>query len=213
MTRLKAFFSLQFVIRNLFQARIMKYNYCVPGCNKSHRNRSIDLKFYCTPKDQELRKTYDALLKNDSLKMGSSNTHICSKNWVGGQKLSRTHLPSVYPWSLPAKKEEKFNGKLMTKSTVIARKEAQSVASSSRRQLQKFYGRFDPYQKSIRPTYKILLKHVFGVKCSGTINSVVFLTMPTLKLNNSHISSAPFSKHQIALPMARTLAMLANFLH
>ena len=41
----------------------MKYNCCVPGCNNSHRNRSAALKFYCIPKDPELRKTYDVLLK------------------------------------------------------------------------------------------------------------------------------------------------------
>ena len=33
----------------------MKYNCCVPGCNNSHRNRSAALKFYCIPKDPELR--------------------------------------------------------------------------------------------------------------------------------------------------------------
>ena len=69
----------------------MKFNCCVPGCKNSHQNKSPDLKFYCLPKDQELRKTYDVLLKNDSLKIDSRNTRICSEHWKGGEKLSRTH--------------------------------------------------------------------------------------------------------------------------
>ena len=52
----------------------IKHNCCVPGCNNSHRNRSTALKFYCIPKDPELRKAYDVSLKNDSLKKDFSNT-------------------------------------------------------------------------------------------------------------------------------------------
>ena len=86
----------------------MKFNCCVPGCKNSHQNKSPDLKFYCLPKDQELRKTYDVLLKNDSLKIDSRNTRICSEHWEGGEKLSRTHLPSIFPWSVSAKKRREI---------------------------------------------------------------------------------------------------------
>ena len=26
-------------------------------------------------------------------------TRICCEHWEGGQKLSRTHLPSIFPWT------------------------------------------------------------------------------------------------------------------
>ncbi|XP_046864361.1 uncharacterized protein LOC124458378 [Xenia sp. Carnegie-2017] len=77
-----------------------KYNCCVPGCSDSHRNKPRDFKFYCLPKDLELRKKYDVLIRNDNLKVASPNTRICCDHWEGGKKLSRTHLPSVFPWTV-----------------------------------------------------------------------------------------------------------------
>ena len=99
--------------------KTMKYNCCVPGCNNRHRNRSADLKFYCIPKDPELRKTYNVLLKNDSLKIDSANTRICSEHWEESQKLSRTHLPSIFPWSFPAKKRREIHRKTVNRSSKL----------------------------------------------------------------------------------------------
>jgi len=82
----------------------MKFNCCVPGCEINYRNKPQDVEFYCIPKDPELRKTYNHILRNDSLKLASTNTRVCSTHWEGGRKLSRTHLPSVFPWTVTASK-------------------------------------------------------------------------------------------------------------
>ena len=76
-----------------------KYNCCVPGFTNSHRNKPSGFKFYCLPTDLELRKKYDVLIRNDNLKVSSMHTRICCEHWEGGQKLSRTHLPSILPWT------------------------------------------------------------------------------------------------------------------
>ena len=39
------------------------------------------------------------LLRNDSLKLESESTRLCSAHWTGGKKLSKNHLPSVFPWT------------------------------------------------------------------------------------------------------------------
>ncbi|CAH3136696.1 unnamed protein product, partial [Pocillopora meandrina] len=73
------------------------YNCCVPGCTNSFRNAS-HLHFYRLPKDEFTRKQYKVILKNDSLKLDSTNTRICSDHFEGGEKLSRAHLPTIFPW-------------------------------------------------------------------------------------------------------------------
>ena len=78
-----------------------KYNCCVPGCTNSHRNKPSRFKFYCIPKDTELRKRYDIILRNATLKIDSTTTRICADHWENGEKLSRSHLPSIFPWSKP----------------------------------------------------------------------------------------------------------------
>ena len=74
------------------------FNCCVPGCTNNFRKRS-DLQYYRIPKCENLRKKYKILLKNESFKLGSSQTRICSEHFEGGSKLSRHHLPSVFPWT------------------------------------------------------------------------------------------------------------------
>lgn len=86
-----------------------KYNCCVPNCNRSHRNSTPDLKFYCIPKDEKLRKTYRIILKNDNLKIDSRETRICSSHWENGEKLSRTHLPTIFPWTREITKRREIN--------------------------------------------------------------------------------------------------------
>ncbi|XP_022797861.1 THAP domain-containing protein 11-like [Stylophora pistillata] len=82
-----------------------KYNCCVPGCTNSHRDKPSGFKFYCIPKDTELRKTYDIILRNATLKIDSPSTRICADHWENGKKLSRSRLPSLFPWS--KQKEER----------------------------------------------------------------------------------------------------------
>ena len=48
-----------------------------------------------------LRKEYKRLLRNETLKLTSDNTRICSTHFEGGKKLNRNQLPSIFPWSKP----------------------------------------------------------------------------------------------------------------
>jgi len=73
-------------------------NCCVPGCINSFRN-APNLQFYRIPKDKDMRKTYTVILRNETLKLESEGTRICSAHFEDGQKLSRNHLPSIFPWS------------------------------------------------------------------------------------------------------------------
>ena len=38
-------------------------------------------------------------MRNKNLKLKSGNTRICSTHFEGGEKLSRNHLPSIFPWN------------------------------------------------------------------------------------------------------------------
>ena len=71
---------------------------CVPLCTNNFRNSS-HLSFYRTPKEKNIRRDYVRLLRNDSLKLESESTRVCSAHWTGGKKLSKNHLPSVFPWT------------------------------------------------------------------------------------------------------------------
>ena len=67
-------------------------NCCVPGCFNNFR-KSSGLQYYRIPKD--------AFLRNETLKLTSDNTRICSTHFEGGKKRHRNQLPSIFPWSKP----------------------------------------------------------------------------------------------------------------
>ena len=73
-------------------------NCCVPGCTNNFRN-SEHLHYYRIPKDSALRAEYNRLIRNETLKLESENTRICSEHFEGGNKLNRKHLPSIFPWT------------------------------------------------------------------------------------------------------------------
>ena len=70
----------------------------VPLCPNNFK-KSHGLAFYRIPKARRIRREYVRLLWNDNLNLNSDSTRICSAHWGGGEKRSRTHLPSIYPWS------------------------------------------------------------------------------------------------------------------
>ena len=88
-------------------------NCCVPLCFNNFRNHP-ELQYYRLPKDEELRKQYRILIKNSALKEDKDNTRICSAHFEGGRKLSRRHLPSIFPWT----KEKNPRRKLKRLSSV-----------------------------------------------------------------------------------------------
>ena len=70
-------------------------------CTNNFRNstNSTGLTFYRIPKKESIRREYIRLLRNDNLKSKSESTRVYSAHWTGGKKLSRDHLPSIFPWS------------------------------------------------------------------------------------------------------------------
>lgn len=75
-----------------------KHNCCVPNCVNSWRN-SPGVKYHSLPKDKAVCKEYKRLIRNDNLKEFSANTRICGNHFPGGERMSRTELPSIFPWS------------------------------------------------------------------------------------------------------------------
>ncbi|KAL9977585.1 hypothetical protein ACROYT_G015005, partial [Oculina patagonica] len=84
------------------QLSMGKRNCCVPNCANSWRN-SPEVKYHCLPKDKTLLKEYKRLIRNDNLKEFSANTRICGNHFPGGERMSRTQLPSIFPWKTPSK--------------------------------------------------------------------------------------------------------------
>ena len=81
-----------------------------PGIMPGHANCRVPLRlnnfknshclaFYQIPKARRIRREYVRLLQNDNLNLNSDSTRICSAHWDRGEKRSRTHLPSIFPWS------------------------------------------------------------------------------------------------------------------
>ena len=71
---------------------------CVPLCPNNFKNFH-GLAFYRIPKARRIRREYVRLLRNDNLNLNSDSTRICSAHWDGGEKSSRTHSRSIFPWS------------------------------------------------------------------------------------------------------------------
>ena len=85
------------------RAKVIKKNMgklscCVPRCTNNWRN-SPDLKFHSLPQDPKVLSKYVKLIRNLNLKIHSSSTKICGKHFPQGERMSRTQLPSIFPWS------------------------------------------------------------------------------------------------------------------
>ena len=83
------------------------FNCCVPGCTNSFRSKP-HLQYYRIPRTEKLRKTHQVLLRNETLKLHSNQTRACSERFEGGQKLSRQHLPSLFPWTKRAEQRRQI---------------------------------------------------------------------------------------------------------
>ena len=78
--------------------------------------------FYRIPKKESIRREYVRLLRNDNLKLESDSTRVCSAHWTGGKKLSRDHLPSIFPWS-----------KMRTERRILSRTESTTNVGGKKR--------------------------------------------------------------------------------
>ena len=84
-----------------------KFNCCVPNCVSNWRN-SPQLKFHSLPSEPKMLAEYKRLIGNDNLKESSANTRICGKHFPGGERVCRTQLPSIFPWSKPVKRRREI---------------------------------------------------------------------------------------------------------
>ena len=91
---------------------------CVPLCPNNFKN-SHGLAFYRIPKERCIRQEYVRLLWNDNLNLNFDSTRIWSSHWGGGEKRSRTHLPSIFPWS-----EKKHEGRILYRSEATSNSRA-----------------------------------------------------------------------------------------
>ena len=81
-----------------------KFNCCVPKCLNNWRN-SPNLKFHTLPSDTKVRQQYIKLIRNDSLKVDAQHTRICGAHFPHNERMCRTQLPSIFPWtSVPLKR-------------------------------------------------------------------------------------------------------------
>ena len=82
-----------------------KFNCCVPNCANNWEN-SPGLKFHSLPRDPKVFAQYVRLIRNGNLKQFSvtDNTKICGKHFPEGERLCRTQLPTIFPWSKPLKR-------------------------------------------------------------------------------------------------------------
>ena len=101
---------------------------CVPLCTNNFRN-STGMTFNRIPKKESIRRDYVRLLRNDKLKLESDSTRVCSAHWTGGKKLSRDHLPSIFPWS--KKKTERRVLSLTESTTKVGGKKRKADVSTT----------------------------------------------------------------------------------
>ena len=77
---------------------MVKVGYCVPGCTNNWRN-SPTMKFHTLPSDPKVKNMYEKLIRNKTLRLNAPNTRICGAHFPGGERMSRTQLPSIFPWT------------------------------------------------------------------------------------------------------------------
>ena len=77
---------------------MVKASCCVPRCTNNWRN-SPNMKFHTLPSDPKVLGMYEKLIRNANLKKDSSSTRICGAHFPQGERMSRTQLPSIFPWT------------------------------------------------------------------------------------------------------------------
>ena len=86
---------------------MVKASCCVPRCTNNWRN-SPNMKFHTLPSDPKVLGMYEKLIRNANLKKDSSSTRICGAHFPQGERMSRTQLPSIFPWTSVPKERRKI---------------------------------------------------------------------------------------------------------
>ena len=95
--------SLPCVLVDVVRFKMGKFSCCVPGCTNNWRN-SPEKKFHTLPSDAKVRRSYEKLIRNENLKLNAHHTRICGDHFPDGERMCRTQLPSIFPWTATPKK-------------------------------------------------------------------------------------------------------------
>ena len=79
------------------------FSCCVPGCTNNWRN-SPGKKFHTLPSDAKVRRLYEKLIRNENLKVDAQHTRICGDHFPDGERMCRTQLPAIFPWTAAPQK-------------------------------------------------------------------------------------------------------------
>ena len=80
-----------------------KFSCCVPGCTNNWRN-TRGKKFHTLPSDAKVRHLYEKLIRNENLKVDAQHTWICGDHFPDGERMCRTQLPLMFPWTAAPQK-------------------------------------------------------------------------------------------------------------
>ena len=61
-------------------------------------------KFHTLPSDAKVRRLYEKLIRNENLKLNAQHTRICGDHFPDGERMCRTQLPSIFPWTATPEK-------------------------------------------------------------------------------------------------------------
>ena len=99
---------------------MVKVGCCVPGCTNNWKNSPI-MKFHTLPRDPKVKNMYEKLIRNNTLRLNAPNTRIRGEHFPAGERMSRTQLPSIFPWtSTPKERRSIKKHGLPVKEKVIA---------------------------------------------------------------------------------------------
>ena len=110
---------LEFFVALCYRCKMGKFSCCVPGCTNNWRN-SPEKKFHTLPSDAKVRRLYEKLIRNENLKLNAQHIRICGDHFPDGERMCRTQLPSIFPWTaIPEKRRviEKHEVPSTTKKT------------------------------------------------------------------------------------------------
>ena len=57
-----------------------------------------------TRQKKSFRRLYEKLIRNENLKLNAQHTRICGDHFPDGERMCRTQLPSIFPWTATPKK-------------------------------------------------------------------------------------------------------------
>jgi len=62
-------------------------------------------KSFTLPSDAKVRHLYEKLIRNENLKLNAQHTRICGDHFPDGERMCRTQLPSIFPWTAIPEKQ------------------------------------------------------------------------------------------------------------